>query len=367
MIKKFITNKLNFFLFLPKLFFPIRFLNTNNSKIRPYFGVNIFKTGGPYIRIRRLIKIFGNNFFNPNIIYAQSYWTSQELKDAINFSKKYNIPIIFNQNGWFYKGWYGNGWKNKNKQLINVHKKSKLVIYQSKFCKDTSIKLNSYFAKNNKIIHNCVPLKYRIFRNIKKNYFLLSGVFDQNSEHILNPALDAFINLSKDYDYKEYNLKLIIAGYFTKGAKYSRWYKKINEKIKILLLKDLIEIRGKYLNKNFEEEFKDINFALHLKYKDPCPNAVLERMSLGIIHIFSNSGGTPELIGNAGLGIPVKDEWSNQVSVNHIILVKKIFQAIKKKKILKKNVKKKIDDFSYKKYIKLHKAIFVNALKNDEK
>ena len=65
-------------------------------------------------------------------------------------------------------------------------------------------------------------------------------------------------------------------------------------------------------------------------------------MSLGIIHVFSDSGGTPELIGNAGLGISVKDRWSNQISVNHIILVKKIFQAIKKKKFLKKMLKKKL-------------------------
>lgn len=366
MIKSFIVKKLNFFLFLPKIFYPLRFLTTDSSKIRPYLGVNIYKTGGPYIRIRKLAKIFGNNFFNPNIIYAQSYWTSQELNDAINFSDKYNIPIVFNQNGWFYQGWYGNGWKKRNKQLIDIHKKSKFVIYQSKFCRETSIKLNSYFAKKNKIIHNCVPLHYKGLRDVKNNYFLISGVFDQNSEHILRPALDAFIDLSKKNDYKKEKIKLIIAGYFTKGAKYSKWYKQINEKINLLLLKDLVEIRGKYLNKNFIKKFNDISFALHLKYKDPCPNSVLERMDLGIIHIFSNSGGTPELIGNAGLGINVMDNWNSQISVNHKTLLKKILQAIKIKKILKENVKKKIKRFNYDNYIKLHKKIFLDTLLNEK-
>lgn len=366
MIKLFIRKKLNFFLFLPKIFYPIRFLSINNSEIRPYFGANIYKTGGPYIRVRKLTKIFGNNFLNPNIIYAQSYWTSQELNDAINFSNKYNIPIIFNQNGWFYQGWYGNGWKKRNKQLINIHKKSKLVIYQSKFCKETSIRLNSYFAKKNKIIHNCVPSLHKDSRIVTNNYFLISGVFDQNSEHILRPALDAFINLSKKYDYKKDKIKLIIAGYFTKSAKYSKWYKKINKKINLLLLKDLVEIRGKYLNKNFFNKFNDINFSLHLKYKDPCPNAVLERMDLGIIHIFSNSGGTPELIGNAGLGINVKDSWNSQISVNHKTLLKKILQVIEIKKILKKNVKKQIKRFNYNNYIKLHKIIFLDILHNEK-
>ena len=147
LIIEIIKNKLKNYLFLPKIFFFFRFFKLNNSKIRPYFGINIFKTGGPYIRNRRLINIFGNYIVNPNIIYAQSYWTTIELEDAIKFSKKYRIPIVFNQNGWFYKGWSQKNWKSRNKKLIQIHKKSRFIIYQSKFCKDTSIKLNSYFSK----------------------------------------------------------------------------------------------------------------------------------------------------------------------------------------------------------------------------
>ena len=203
-------------------------------------------------------------------------------------------------------------------------------------------------------------------RIITNNYFLISGVFDHNSEHILRPALDAFMDLSKKYDYKKDKIKLIIAGYFTDSAKYSNWYKKINGKINSLLLKDIAEIRGKYLNTNFVDKFNDISFALHLKYKDPCPNAVLERMDLGIIHIFSNSGGTPELVGNAGLGIDVKDNWNNQISVNHKTLLKTILKAIKIKKILKKNVKKRSIKFNYNNYIKLHKKIFLDVLNNEK-
>ena len=43
--------------------------------------------------------------------------------------------------------------------------------------------------------------------------------------------------------------------------------------------------------------------ALHLTNKDSCPNAVLERMSLSIGHVYSNSGGTPELIRDSGIGL----------------------------------------------------------------
>ena len=366
-ISEIIKKKLKNYLFLPKIFFFLRFFIFESSKIRPYFGINIFKTGGPYLRVRRLINIFGNNIVNPNIIYAQSYWTPRELDDAVNFSKKYNIPIIFNQNGWFYKGWYGAKWKERNLKLINIHKKSQFIIYQSKFCRDTSLVLNSYLPKNNKIIYNCVPdLSYFKNRKIEKNYFLISGVFDNNSEHIIKPAIDAFKILSKKIDYEKHNLKLIISGYFTESAKASSWYKNIKKDINKLESKNIVETRGRYRNKNYSKVFKDISFALHLKYKDPCPNAVIERMLLGIVHIYSNSGGTPELIGNSGLSMNVKNSWNRQISVNSEKLSKKILEAIKNKEALKKKVKTRIKRFNYNEYIRLHKNIFLKVIeKND--
>ena len=362
LIIEIIKNKLKNYLFLPKIFFFLRFFKLNNSKIRPYFGINIFKTGGPYIRNRRLINIFGNFIVNPNIIYAQSYWTTIELEDAIKFSKKYRIPIVFNQNGWFYKGWYQKNWKSRNKKLIQIHKKSRFIIYQSKFCKDTSMKLNSYFSKKNKIIYNCVPKINYYQKKTNKNYFLLSGVFDQNSMHIIKPAIDAFKILDLNLNFKRKNIKLIIAGYFTKNAKSSSWYKKTEKDIQSLLSKDILEIRGKYTSKNFSQKFKDVNFALHLKYKDPCPNAVVERMHLGMVHVYSNSGGTPEIIGNSGIGINVKNTWNKQISVDPMILSKKIVEVINKKKILQKNVKKRLKFFSYNNYISQHKKIFLDLI-----
>ena len=53
---------------------------------------------------------------------------------------------------------------------------------------------------------------------------------------------------------------------------------------------------GKYNHKNLDTILRDINLAIHIKYKDPCPNAI-EKLQYGIPHIYSNSGGTPELIG----------------------------------------------------------------------
>jgi hypothetical protein len=358
-LKKFLA----FFLFTPKYFSFLIFLKKKDTIIKPFFGMNLYKTGGPYIRTKKISKIFGNYLLFPNIIYAQSYWSSQELIDAKNYSNKFNVPIIFNQNGWYYKGWYKNCWKEKNLEIVKVQKKSTFVIYQSKFCKKTSKLLNkNYQKKESKIIYNCSDEYKKILLDDNKNFFLLSGVFDINSEHILYPAILAFENLVKSYDYKKNNLKLVISGYFTKEAKLSKWYKKIEPLMKILISKEILEMRGRYSQKDFSKKFSDINFSLHLKYKDPCPNAVVEKMKLGIIHVYSKSGGTPELVKDAGLSIKVSESWNRLIPVNHKILRRKILEAISKKIILRKKVKKQARKFNYKSYIQEHKKIFLNAI-----
>ena len=45
-----------------------------------------------------------------------------------------------------------------------------------------------------------------------------------------------------------------------------------------------------------------------LKYKDPCPNSVIEAMSCGLPILYSNSGGLPELVNNGCGGFECKGE-----------------------------------------------------------
>ena len=55
--------------------------------------------------MERLIKVFGNSYFNPNLLYAQSGWKIDYLYETLKKSKA-NIPFILNQNGWYYPAWY---------------------------------------------------------------------------------------------------------------------------------------------------------------------------------------------------------------------------------------------------------------------
>ena len=125
-----------------------------------------------------MINHFGNYFINPNIIYDQSFWTEIELKDAISYSKKIDVPIIFNQNGLYYKGWFKGNYKRKNKIISLIHKNSKFIFFQSNFCKESSILFTKFKPKKYKILYNSIPhlldkTKKKQSDYIKYNYIRL--------------------------------------------------------------------------------------------------------------------------------------------------------------------------------------------------
>jgi glycosyltransferase involved in cell wall biosynthesis len=52
---------------------------------------------------------------------------------------------------------------------------------------------------------------------------------------------------------------------------------------------------------------------LHPKVNDPCPNVVLEALACGVPVVHSASGGTPELVGEAGLGVASETSFERDV------------------------------------------------------
>ena len=307
-----------------------------------------------------MIKIYGNYFFSPNIIYAQSWWTERELVDSIYYAKKNNVPIIFNQNGWFYPAWYEGNWKKRNNLIVEVHKLSKKVIYQSNFCKNASIQLNKYYKNSNLIAYNppLIEKKYKI-RKSKTFNILLTGIFGNDSKHILMPILKAISYMDKK-KLGSFPFKLNIYGVIKNDMKSSDWFKDYSNLYRKLNDSKKVYFHGKYNHKTIHQILINTDLAIHIKYKDPCPNAVVEKLQYGIPHIYSNSGGTPELIGNAGYSLNVKNVWNRMVEVNHVELAKKIILAKKNTLALKKKAIKQSKKFKIRQYINIHNKIFNN-------
>ena len=347
-----------------KYFFPPFFiLQRKKNKLRPFISI-YNKRNGPGIRMERLIKVFGNNYFNPNLLYAQSGWNIDYLYETLKKSKKANIPFILNQNGWYYPAWYKGDWKKANDYLVKAHKESQLSVFQSQFCLESMKELTNVEPRNYKIIYNCVPQLSNTYierGKLSRAIIWLSGVFNEDAVHILEPALKAIEILN--YELKEYSPKLKIGGYFSDTAKKSTWFKDINKKINTLVEKDLCCWIGKYDYYNLKDLTSDVSLALHLTNKDSCPNAVLERMSLSIGHVYSNSGGTPELIRDSGIGLDTQKNWFRQIPVNVDQLIEGIKLGLDKKEILGKKAFDRVSkQFKFDDYIAKLERIFIDNL-----
>ena len=61
--------------------------------------------------------------------------------------------------------------------------------------------------------------------------------------------------------------------------------------------------RFKEFNSNIEDIINTSDLAISFSYRDACPNTVIELMSYGIPFVYYKSGGLPEMIKNAGIGL----------------------------------------------------------------
>lgn len=314
------------------------------------------------MRTWRMANDFGNHWFLPNIVYAQSAWTSDELRAAAAFRRRTAAPLVFNQNGWYYRGWLGRDGADENAELVRAQQASDYVIYQSRFCRDAGQALTGYTAPCHEVLHNAVPdTPHMAPKNSDGRTCWLSAVFTPDAQHILRPVIDAFRLLHGRLGAARAP-RLLLAGRFVDATRQSSWFQNVEKELRSLQDAGICEWRGEYTVGELPQLLARADIALHLRYKDSCPNAVVERMMLGLPHVFSNSGGTPELVGEAGIGLEVGETWDDLLPVDPTRLSEAILEALDRRDELSKIAIDQSRLFSWQRYVARHREIFESLL-----
>ena len=177
------------------------FLINKNSNIKVFFGGSVTgNVGVTLVKIKRLKKKFQNNNFNFNCVYLLSnsiYLNKSAIKDL----KKKNIPIIHNQNGVFYKGWYGDGWETKNSDMSFQLHSADYVFYQSNFSKYCSEIFLGKREGPEEVLYNAVDTKF--FRPHQKKVLqpdlkiLITGKYQEHLYYSLEFSLKVLFELNK--------------------------------------------------------------------------------------------------------------------------------------------------------------------------
>ena len=277
------------------------------KNLRVFYGGSLEgNIGGTLVKLKRLTYHFKNHRINFNSLYLLSnsiYLT----KNALRFIKKSKIPIIHNQNGVFYKGWYGGGWEEKNKQMSFQYHMADYVFYQSNFSKMCAEKFLGKREKESQgeILYNAVdnyffsPHQKKILSSELK--ILVTGKYQQHLCYSLKFAIDILNQLNKN----KIEASINFAGYYDPTV-----IKIIFDLARIYNLHDKIKFSGIYNQNKANLIYNSADIYFYFVHQSNCPNSVIEAMSCGLPILSTNTGGLTEIVGKeSGVCLDTQQSW----------------------------------------------------------
>jgi glycosyltransferase involved in cell wall biosynthesis len=296
--------------------------NVKDKSIDPklfYAGARSGSLGGPLVKVTRLQQRFPEHLINYNLVYALS--NAAYLNEfAVSAIKKRKIPLIVNQNGIFYPGWYSGDWRSMNKKMSIIYHHADYVFWQSTFCKNAA---NQFLGERHgpgEVLFNAVDTEKFVpkLRQDRPYTFLVAGNISDDVGYRIFNAIDGF-KIARE---SGLNARLLIAGRVSLALKnaindYVRRWHSCSQHIYLL---------GEYAQAGAPDIYAQADAFIITKYNDSCPNTVIEAMSSGLPIIYSNSGGLPEMVGEkAGVALSVPQGWG---AVNHVPCVNDLAAAM---------------------------------------
>lgn len=260
-------------------------------------------TGGK-VKLAHLHRRYRHSETKFNILYLVSSALPPYSVELAKWAREIGVKVVLNQNGVAYPAWTSN-YDHINAELSALIKASNLVIYQTNYCKDTADRFLGLADGEWAICTNCVDIDTFFPIACKKTdviRLLIAGTHYQRERVTLSLAALRFL-LDRGF-----SATLMVAGQLAwEGADDD-----IKQLINQLQLADTVFLKGSYTQLEAPTIFSEADILLHFKYKDPCPNVVIEALASGLPVLGSASGGLPELVGeNAGVLLEVPDQWDH--------------------------------------------------------
>ena len=180
---------------------------------------------------------------------------------------------------------------------------SSIIVYQSKFSRDTVIEFIPWLKyKRSRIINNASTIPYSNLEIKERNSNLITctAIYDvKRARKRTDLLLLSFELMRRKINIGNVELRMI--GY-DPDQKVPDWFDKealriLSEKPKWLKFKKRYESPSKGL----QNALKGTDFIITLSQYDPCPNYIIECINIGVPIIGVASGGVPEIVGTAGI------------------------------------------------------------------
>lgn len=278
-----------------------------------YGGALAGDVGGPLVKVQRLQQYFPEKRIGCSVVYALSntpYLSSLALK-VLRWRQ---VPLVLNQNGVYYSGWFDGDWKAKNREMARAWHAADYVFCQSEFCRDCADRFLGKRSGPTEILFNAVDINHfsplseeaLLHRRRTTPVFLLTGKIDDHMFYRVEATVRGFHKAFLD----GLDADLRLSGWMSPSVT-----EMTCRLVRKLGIENRVTLTGRYRQEDAPDIYRAGDIYIMLKHNDPCPNTVIEALSCGLPVLYSDSGGVPELaIGMAGRAVPVEQGFDR----NHV-------------------------------------------------
>jgi len=302
--------------------------------------------GGPVeggmVKFQRLQRFFPNRPRDFNLLYLGSSSLPSDEQAVIRLAKKRRAPIVLNQNGVAYPGWAGARTQELNDRLRTVLRRADHVVYQSDFCKATADEFLGSAPAAWEVLHNAVDTTEFTPADEPPPgppVLLLAG--DQFQPYRLATALRTLVLLP--------DVRLLVTGSLIEDG---------HSLAEQLGVADRVLFTGRYAQRDAPSAYRRAHVLLHPKVNDPCPNVVLEALACGLPVVHSASGGTPELVGEAGMGVGSDTTWAQDVPPDPELLAAAVEHVVADLDRFRIKARERAGRFDFAPWVERHRALF---------
>ncbi len=276
-------------------------LRARDKKVAVFYGgARGGDLGGTLVKVRLLQSRFPEYRIGYSLLYmlSNAIYLPATVIDRVRAA---GVPLVLNQNGVFYPGWYPDGWQRENARMAAVHAAADHVLYQSEFCRSCAEKFLGRRNGPSEILFNGVDTGHFVPANNESERrlftFLATGKFGATTAYRLSSSIAGLAAARAG----GLDVRLTIAGPIEPMVE-----TKARAQTEALGLNEFVAFLGPYTSAQAPAIYQAADAYLMTKHNDPCPNAVLEALACGLPILYSASGGVPEQVGpDAGLGLPV--------------------------------------------------------------
>ena len=248
------------------------------------------------VKFQRLQAAFPHRPRDFNLLYLGSSSLPTDEQQVIGLAQRRGAPVVVNQNGVAYPAWAGGDTERLNARLRSVLQAATHVVYQGDFCKQAADEFLGPPPGSWEILRNAVDTDEFTPAERRPDgapLLLLAG--DQSQAYRLETALETLALLPE--------ARLLVTGSVVGGQ----------QLIDELGLAGRVDFAGRYAQRDAPALYRRAHVLLHPKVRDPCPNVVLEALACGVPVVHSASGGVPELVADAGIGVSSDTTWESDV------------------------------------------------------